>query len=459
MWENRFFFSLPRRTLLKVMHTNSPDIAPSFSSFSLDERLLKAIAQLGFEQPTPAQIEAIPLALQHHDLLVSAETGSGKTAAFLLPTLHHLLTLPAGKSGVRVLVLSPTRELAQQIFKHCQQLAEFTGLQAVLVTGGDDFKQQQNKIRKNAQIIIATPGRLLEHLQQDFPKLDHLEILILDEADRMLDMGFSDDVLTIAEHCNTQRQTLLFSATLTRRGVMKMADKVLKNPEVIALNALQDEHASIEQQIILADDNDHKQKLLAWLLQNESYDKALVFTNTKIKADSLQGPLRGQKLRVGVLHGDLDQKDRNRVMELFSQGEINILIATDVAARGLDIPGINLVINFDMPRTGIDYIHRTGRTGRADERGLAIALVKSTEWNLMAGIERFLKRSFTRRSIKELAGAYKGPKKLKASGKAVGGKKKKEEPKKTPAEKVKVRHRDQKNVGKRRVPSNKTVTE
>jgi superfamily II DNA/RNA helicase len=232
---------------------------------------------------------------------------------------------------------------------------------------------------------------------------------------------------------------------------------VLKKPEVIALNSLHDKHGNIEQQIVLADDNEHKQKLLAWLLQNETYDKALVFTNTKIQADSLRGPLRGQKLRVGVLHGDMDQKDRNRVLELYTQGEINILIATDVAARGLDVKGIDLIINFDMPRTGIDYIHRIGRTGRADELGLAIALVKSTEWNLMAGIERFLKQKFKRRTIKEMEGRYKGPKKLKASGKAAGSKTKKE-PKKEAVKKAKMRHRDRKNIGKRRVPSNKPST-
>ena len=224
---------------------------------------------------------------------------------------------------------------------------------------------------------------------------------------------------------------------------------------MVALNSLHDKHGNIEQQIVLADDSEHKQKLLAWLLLNETYDKALVFTNTKIQADSLRGPLRGQKLRVGVLHGDMDQKDRNRVLELYTQGEINILIATDVAARGLDVKGIDLVINFDMPRTGIDYIHRIGRTGRADELGLAIALVKSTEWNLMAGIERFLKQKFKRRTIKEMEGKYKGPKKLKASGKAAGSKTKKE-PKKEAVKKAKERHRDRKNIGKRRVPSNKS---
>jgi superfamily II DNA/RNA helicase len=439
------------------MQPNSLDTPLSFSDLFLDEHLLMALRQLGFEQPTPTQIRAIPPALEHKDLLVSAETGSGKTAAFLLPTLHHLLAIPASHTGTRALVLAPTRELARQIFQQCRQLCEFSDLQAGLITGGDDFKQQQKTIRKNPDIIIATPGRLLELLNQDLPDFDGLEVLVLDEADRMLDMGFSDDVLTIVEHCNAKRQTLLLSATLAHQGVTKIAKQVLKKPEVIALNSRHDEHSHIEQQIVLADDNEHKQKLLAWLLLNETYDKALVFTNTKVQADSLRGPLRGQKLRVGVLHGDMDQKDRNRVLELYTQGDINILITTDVAARGLDVKGIDLVINFDMPRTGIDYIHRIGRTGRADELGLAIALVKSTEWNLMAGIERFLKQKFKRRTIKEMEGKYKGPKKLKASGKAAGSKTKKE-PKKEAVKKTKERHRDRKNIGKRRVPSNKPST-
>ncbi|MGZ5011679.1 MAG: DEAD/DEAH box helicase [Methylobacter sp.] len=440
------------------MHSNPIDKTPSFSSLSLDEQLLSAVKKLGFEQPTPVQLQSIPLALEHKDLLVSAETGSGKTAAFLLPTLHHLLTLPSGKSGVRALILTPTRELAQQIFKHCQQLTEFTGLKTGLITGGDDFRLQQNMLRRNTEIVIATPGRVLELMEQEIPDFSNLEVLVLDEADRMLDMGFSEDVLTIANSCNTQRQTLLFSATLTHFGVIKMADRVLKNHEVVALNTLHDGHRNIEQQIVLADDNDHKLKLLTWLLQNETYDKALVFTNSRIQADALRGPLRGQKLRVGVLHGEMDQKDRNRMMELFREGEVKVMLATDLAARGLDIKGINLVINFDVPRNGINYIHRIGRTGRVDELGLTIALVKHTEWNLMSGIERFLKQQFKHRNIKELEGKYKGPKKLKASGKATGGKKK-IEPKKAAVEKVKIRDRDKKNVGKRRVPTVKPTIE
>ena len=440
------------------MQPTPTDTLPSFSSLLLAEPLLRAVNKLGFQHPTPVQQQAIPLALEYKDLLVSAETGSGKTAAFLLPALHHLLTLPTKKTGARVLILAPTRELAQQIFKQCQQLVEFTDLKVGIITGGDDFRLQQNMLRRNTEIVIATPGRLLELMEQETPNFSNLEVLILDEADRMLDMGFSEDVLTIVKSCNTQRQTLLFSATLTHFGVIKMADKVLQNHQVVALNTLHDGHRNIEQQIVLADDNDHKQKLLAWLLLNESYDKALVFTNSRLQADALRGPLRGQKLRVGVLHGEMDQKDRNRMMELYRDGEVKVMIATDLAARGLDIKGINLVINFDVPRNGINYIHRIGRTGRVDELGLTIALVKHTELNLMSGIERFLKQKFTRRTIKELEGSYKGPKKLKGSGKATGGKTK-IEPKKAVAEKVKIRHRDAKNVGKRRVPSNHPVAD
>ncbi len=438
---------------------STPDSSPLlFTSFSLDESLLQAVKKIGFEHPTPVQEQAIPPSLAYKDLLVSAKTGSGKTVAFLLPMLQRLLGSRSTLFGTRALILAPTRELARQTYDQCLQLIEFTELKVGLITGGEDFKQHQSLLRRNFEIIIATPGRLLELMNQESGDFTHLEVLVLDEADRMLDMGFSDDVLSIVSHCNAARQTLLFSATLTHFGVIKIADKILTNRKVIALNTLQDEHLQIEQQIILADDNDHKQKLLAWLLINDEYEKAIIFTNSRLQADALQGPLRGKKLRVGVLHGEMEQKDRNRTMILFREGVINIIVATDLAARGLDVKGINLVVNFDVPRNGIDYIHRIGRTGRVDELGTTITLVKHTEWNLMSSIERFLKQNFIRRTIKELAAKYQGPKKLKASGKAVGSKGK-PEPKKAEVVKVKVRHRDKKNVGKRRVPTTAPVLE
>jgi ATP-dependent RNA helicase SrmB len=436
-----------------------PNTTPSFSGFGLDNRLLLAIAKLGYETPTPVQQQAIPAILAHRDCLVSAETGSGKTAAYLLPTLQALLALPVTPMGIQALVLCPTRELAQQVFGQCQQFSEFTALKTGIITGGSDFKKQQAALTHNTDIIIATPGRLLEHFQLEKNYFQQLSTLILDEADRMLDMGFSDDVLTIVGQCNKNRQTLLFSATLTHFGIIKIADKVLLTPKVVALNTLHDGHSNITQQLILADDHGHKLKLLAHLLTHETFDKALVFANTRLRADELHNSVRGAGIRSGLLHGEMDQKDRNRVMALYRDGTVNTLIATDLAARGLDIKGINLVINFDIPRNGIDYIHRIGRTGRADEQGITIALVKHTEWNLMAGIERFLKQDFIRRAIKGLEGSYKGPKKLKSSGKAAGSKDNKEPAKKAVVKKVKIRERDKKNVGKRRVPSNKTNTE
>jgi len=440
------------------MHANTIENPPAFAQLALDKALQDAIAKMGFSQPTPVQQHAITPALAGKDLLVSAETGSGKTAAFLLPTFQNLLNKPTSLFGTRALILTPTRELASQIYQQCLQLAEFTGLKIGLITGGEDFKQQQGVLRRNADVIIATPGRLQEQIRQQSSDFTHLEVLILDEADRMLDMGFSDDVLAIAGRCNPDRQTLLFSATLTHYGVIKIADRILKQHQVIALNTLHDGHSNIEQQIVLADDDDHKQRLLAWLLLNDTYDKALVFTNTRNKAIGLENPLRNQGLRVGVLHGEMEHYERKRVMNLFRDGIVNILVSTDLAARGLDVKGINLVVNLDVPRNGIDYIHRIGRTGRADEQGVAIALVKSTEWNLMSGIQRFLKQAFTPRTIKELQGSYTGPKKVKSSGKAVGAKKKKDEQIKKPAVKVKIRHRDKKNIGKRRVPSAKPDT-
>lgn len=422
----------------------------------LNERLLKALDKLGFNQPTDVQKQSIPLAMAGKDLLVSAETGSGKTAAFLLPTLHRLMACDAPNTGTRALVLVPTRELARQVAKDCQTLASFSAIKVGLIIGREDFKYQKTLFRKNPEVIVATPGRLMEHLDQGTPDFKDLEVLILDEADRMLDMGFGDDVLKIAALSNPQRQTLLFSATMRQKGLKHMTDQVLREPEHLMLSTVRDPHQSIRQQIVLADDNNHKQKLLLSLLSTEDYDKALVFTNTRAKADLLGTELFKSEIRSGVLHGEMEQEHRNRVVERLRTGHINVLIASDVAARGLDIKGIDLVINYDMARTGDDYTHRIGRTGRAGEEGLAIAFINPTEWNLMASIEHYLGQRFEHRVIKGLEAEYTGPKKLKSSGKAAGSRKKKEakkEAKKGASNKAKVRKRDTKKVGKRRTPN------
>ncbi len=396
----------------------------------LHERLIKAMEAMGFSEPTPVQQEAIPLAVQGKDLRVIAQTGSGKTAAFVLPVLHRLLQESKPRTATRALILLPTRELAQQTLQQVELLAQFTFIKAALITGGEDFKKQMAALRKNPDIVIGTPGRLLEHLTAKYLELQDIEALVLDEADRMLDMGFSEDVLQLVNACNTDRQTLLFSAT-SNSALFELAASVMREPQVLRLNPVSKMSSSVVQQIVPADDAKHKEKMVLWLLGNETYEKAIVFTNTRNQADRLGSVIIAAHkagtcaAKVYVLHGEKEHKDRKQAVSRLNQGHINVLIATDVAARGLDIEGMDLVINFDMPRKGDDYVHRAGRTGRAGNAGLVISLITAQEWNLMSSIERYLKQNFERRLIKEIKGSFLGPKKVKASGKAAGSKKKK----------------------------------
>lgn len=398
-----------------------------FSQFALHERLLKAVAELNFTEPTPVQAAAIPPALEGRDLRVTAQTGSGKTAAFLLPLLNRLLGDAASKkrTDVRSLILLPTRELAQQIFKEVERFSQFTFLQASLVTGGEDFKEQAALLRKQPDLLIATPGRLIEHLNAGSLSIKEVEVLVLDEADRMLDMGFAEDIERITSECANRQQTLLFSATGGGKVLREMIAKVLREPLHLKLNSVDQLSETTVQQIITADDPLHKERLVQWLLSNETYRKAMVFCNTRTQVDRLYGHLVALDYKAFVLHGDKDQKDRKQAIDRFRQGGNKVLVATDVAARGLDIEDLDLVINFDMPRSGDEYVHRIGRTGRAGANGLAISLICHTDWNLMSSIERYLKQRFERRVIKELKGSYQGPKNVKASGKAAGVKKKK----------------------------------
>lgn len=393
-----------------------------FTELSLHERLLKALDKLAFSEPTPVQSKAIPAAMTKKDLLVSAETGSGKTAAFLLPMLHHFLENAAPNSGARALILAPTRELVRQIYKHFTELSAFTHVKATWIIGGETFKFQKAMLRKNPEIIIATPGRILEHLQKESLDLNDLEYLVLDEADRMLDMGLSEEVLSIVDRCNKARQTMLFSATLSRKGIREVADRVLTEPETVIVNTVRDQHEGITQQYLLADDIKHKDAMAVRLLHDREYQKALVFVNKRVDADRLGGFLRYKDLRAGVLHGDMDQDQRNHVMNLMRRGHIDVLVATDVAARGLDIAGVELVINYDMARKGDDYVHRIGRTGRAGETGTAVSMITSYEWNLKAAIERYIQVRFEPVKVKGLEGKYKGPKDVRANGKTVGKK-------------------------------------
>ncbi len=427
---------------------------PGFHDLISDTQLRKAIDVLGYEAPTPVQLAAIPAATAGKNLIVSSKTGSGKTAAFLLPAIQAMLARPSSNpSSTRMLILTPTRELARQIVKNAEQILKFTSFKVGMVCGGEELKYQKAMLRKNPEIIVGTPGRLGEHISHKSTEFSGLEFLVLDEADRMLDMGLSEDVLKITNTCSTERQTLLFSATMEQKGLRHLIKQViLGEAEEIYID---EKPNAITQQMLISDDFKHKEKLLLALLQKADFEKAIIFANTKARATQLDNFLRYNKFRVGALHGDITQDQRKITLDHFRQGRTSILVATDVAARGLDIPGVELVVNVDMAYSGDEYLHRIGRTGRADKEGRAVSLVDAKEWNLTKSIERYLGVTFEVISIPGLKGNYQGPDKTKSSGKSVGHKKKTTSKDKKPESKpkVKVRDRDQKNIGKRRAPS------
>jgi len=371
----------------------------SFESLKLDPRLLKAIAACHYTEPTEIQRQAIPVALEGRDLMASAQTGTGKTAAFVLPALQKLLTPSTGKGrGPRVLVLTPTRELAIQVTENIKQFGREGRFVSGSVVGGMGYGPQIQMLGRPLDLLVATPGRLMDHMESGRVDFSRLEILVLDEADRMLDMGFVDAVRDIAKATPATRQTLLFSATLEGQ-VLKIAQQLLKNPARIALADNKDRHASITQQIHAADDVAHKHSLLAHLLGNDALYQAVIFTATKRGADRLAQKLAAEGHASTALHGDMNQGQRKRAIERMKRGEHRVLVATDVAARGLDIKGVSHVINFDLPMVAEDYIHRIGRTGRAGATGIAISLVGPDDWSKLGGIERLIGRSLERETI------------------------------------------------------------
>ena len=415
-------------------------------SLDLHRELRLGLDALGHTQATEVQEAVVPLALSGADLQVSAETGSGKTLAYLLPMAQALLESGADSHpGTRGLVLVPTRELARQVLKHCRALLAKSHLQAQAITGGADFKYQKSQLRKDPEILIATPGRLLEHCQKGSADLASLKVLVLDEADRMLDMGFRDDVSAIIGHCATDKQVIMLSATLGHRGLGGVAKEVLRSPRSVSIGTVRQAHSSIHHQRILTDSPQHKDRVLLALLQGSDFRRALVFANKRSTATRLTGWLQHNQLRAGCLQGEMTTEERKQVVTAFSDGKLDILCASDVAARGLDIPEIDVVINYDMPHSGEDYLHRTGRTGRAGASGMAVSLVGAADWNLMISIQRYLKLAFEQRSLPGLKARYSGPKKQKSSGKAAG-KKKRTRP---AAEKRRSRERNRKQQGKR----------
>ncbi|MEE8342287.1 MAG: DEAD/DEAH box helicase [Gammaproteobacteria bacterium] len=360
----------------------------SFKKLNLHANLLKAVAACGFDQPTDIQREAIPVILSGRDLMASAQTGTGKTAAFVLPALQQLLT-PARKKGKgpRVLVLTPTRELAIQVNDNIRQFSRFSRFVTGTVVGGMPYPPQMKMLRNPLDLLVATPGRLMDHMEQGRVDFSRLEMLVLDEADRMLDMGFIDAVRTIARAMPKVRQTLLFSATL-EGAILKIAKQILNNPVRIQLAANHQRHASIIQHAHRVDDTNHKHNLLAHYASDAALNQALIFTATKRGADRLSKRLAADGHKSAALHGDMNQSKRKRTVDNMRRGKIRLLVATDVAARGLDIRGISHVINFDMPMVAEDYIHRIGRTGRAGAQGTAISLVGPDDGRKLAGIQR-----------------------------------------------------------------------
>jgi ATP-dependent RNA helicase RhlE len=363
-----------------------------FSSLKLDPTLLKAIKELGFTRPTPIQGEAIPPALEGRDVLACAMTGSGKTAAFVLPILHHLI----GKSRrtTRALILAPTRELAAQILEDLNELAVHTPVTAAAVFGGVGMGPQEHAFRSGVDVLIATPGRLLDHFRQPYAKLSGVEFLVLDEADRMLDMGFLPDIRRVLRHLPAKRQTMCFSATIPA-PIVTLTREILKNPVLIQLERKSAPAVGITQAVYPVS-RELKSALLAALLQRGEIDEALAFTRTKHRANRLAAYLLKQGITTERIHGNRSQAQRTEALAGFKRGKYRVLVATDIAARGIDVEALGHVVNFDVPAAPEDYIHRVGRTARAEATGDAFTFVSPEEEGDLRAIERVVGKRLPR---------------------------------------------------------------
>jgi superfamily II DNA/RNA helicase len=374
----------------------------TFDTLGLPEPLLRAVVDAGYAAPTDVQSAAIPPAIAGTDLMVAAATGSGKTASFILPALNRVLAARADLTkrrdkgtvyGPRILVLTPTRELALQIAKAAATYGRHVaGLRVTTVVGGVPYPAQLKALRGPLDILIATPGRLLDHLQTGKAVLENVEMLVLDEADRMLDMGFIDDITTIADHLPTARQTVMYSATFIGH-VARLAQNLLRDPKRVDVASHTDTHANIEQRLHWADNYAHKNALLDHILTQREVEQALVFTSTQIDADRLADRLAELGHAVASLHGGMPQGRRNRVLQGLRSRQLRILVATDVAARGIDVPTISHVVNYGLPMKPEDYVHRIGRTGRAGRNGLAVTLAERMDAGMIRRIQQFTTQS------------------------------------------------------------------
>ncbi len=369
----------------------------SFAHFDLDPRLLKNVQAMGFERPTPIQSATIPAALKGQDILGSAETGTGKTAAYLLPILHRLPAAPARSQHARVLILVPTRELTLQVLEQTKQLSRQSPLRAAAIYGGVGYGDQDQALKRGIDIVIATPGRLLDHVERRTIAFGGLQVLVLDEADRMLDVGFLPDIRRIVRLLPRERQTLLFSATL--QPILGLASEVTRHAHAVRIEVETAPAPHLITQTLFPVSEHLKFQLLEKLLHSEDMDSVLIFTRTKHRADRLMKNLARAGIQARVIHSNRSQGQRVAALEAFRRGHTRVLVATDIAARGIDVEGVSHVVNYDVPMQAGDYVHRIGRTGRAQNEGEAYTLVTPADERMIYRIEAVLKKKIQRRKI------------------------------------------------------------
>jgi len=368
----------------------------SFDTLGLSAELLRAVAEQGYSEPTPVQRQAIPVILEGRDILAGAQTGTGKTAGFTLPLLQRLNDTTSGKGRrpVRALILTPTRELAAQVGESVDTYGRHLPLISAIIFGGVKINPQIQKLRRGVDILVATPGRLLDHVSQKTLDLSSVEILVLDEADRMLDMGFIRDIRRILALLPQRRQNLLFSATYSN-DIRQLADTLLDNPALVEV-ARRNTPTELVSQVIHPVDRERKRELLSFMVGSQNWRQVLVFTRTKHGANRLSKQLEKDGISSAAIHGNKSQGARTRALQHFKRGELRVLVATDIAARGLDIDQLPHVVNYELPNVPEDYVHRIGRTGRAGNEGQAVSLVCVDERRLLGDIERLLKRDLPR---------------------------------------------------------------
>lgn len=370
----------------------------SVDAIGLSSQLLKAVKACGYKNLTPIQQQAIPLIRSGHDLLASAQTGTGKTAAFTLPILDLLAKNSASSTAnnrtIKALILTPTRELASQVDKNIEEYSEFLPLTSGVVFGGKNISPQTRMLKTGVDILVATPGRLLEHLALRNVDLSHVKYLVLDEADRMLDMGFLEDIEKLMQVINQKHQTLMFSATFSNK-VKTLAKQLLTTPKTLEISPQNSTSGKVKQQVYWVSES-RKRELLSELIGVKNWQQVLVFAGTKESANLLAKELKLDGIKTAICHGDKNQGARNKAIEKFSEGSVRVLVATDVAARGLDIPDLPYVVNFHLPFLAEDYVHRIGRTGRAGKNGMAVSLVSPKDEQFLDNIEELIGRKFER---------------------------------------------------------------